>query len=93
MPEFAVDLFDYTAWIWEYTQHTKYKEIQGVVDAINSTEVTLSNAILINTLYELEAWCTSIVAQTANGTIIHARNLDFDNPDNMRRLTFRAKFV
>jgi hypothetical protein len=29
----------------------------------------------------------------SNGTIIHARNLDFDNADQMRKLTFRAKFV
>lgn len=28
-----------------------------------------------------------------NGTIIHARNLDFDNADYMRTITYRSKFV
>jgi len=31
----------------------------------------------VNLAYELTATCTSIVAQTADGTPIHARNLDF----------------
>ena len=47
----------------------------------------------MNFLYELESWCTSVVAQQANGTIIHSRNLDFDFSDTMRKFTYRARFV
>lgn len=87
-------IFDNAYWIWEYTANDKYREIKGVVNAINDTDqVSMSHAVLINTLYELEAWCTSIVAQMANGTIIHSRNLDFHNTGKMRDITFRARFV
>jgi len=34
-------------------------------------------ATLFNLGYEVSDACTSIVAQTTDGTIIHARNLDF----------------
>lgn len=54
--------------------------------------MTVADAVLLNALYELEAWCTSIVVQMKNGTIIHARNLDFDNPDVMRSVTYRARY-
>jgi hypothetical protein len=63
------------------------------VAAIDSDQMSLSDTILINSLYELESWCTSIVAMQSNGTVIHARNLDFDFADYMRVITFRAVFV
>lgn len=47
----------------------------------------------MNFLYELESWCTSIVAKQPDGQIIHSRNLDFDFADNMRKMTYRAKFT
>ena len=49
--------------------------------------------LLINSLYELESWCTSIIVRAYDGTIIHARNLDFDNSDAMRGITYNARFV
>ena len=78
VPQFAVDLFDYTYWIWWFIDHKQYEEIKGIVRGVNSPRVTLPRTILINTIYELGAYCTSIIAQTTNGTIIHSRNLDFD---------------
>jgi penicillin V acylase-like amidase (Ntn superfamily) len=44
-------------------------------------------------LYELESFCTSIVAKKTDGTIIHGRVLDFDFPDQMRPITFQANYV
>ena len=52
----------------------------------------MPRGVMLNALYELEAWCTSIVAQTPSGEIIHSRNLDFDFADYMRAITFRARF-
>jgi len=49
--------------------------------------------VLINCLYELDAWCTSIVAQQADGTIIHDRNLDFSTPDQLRQIGYTATFM
>ena len=48
----------------------------------------------VNALYDLtaanasdHAFCTSIIAQDAAGTIVHARNLDYPLSDAMRPLT------
>jgi hypothetical protein len=48
-----------TYWIWWWTNHEQYEEIRGIVEEI--PELKLYQAILINSLYELESWCTSIV--------------------------------
>jgi len=88
-----IDLFDYTYWIWFYTQNEKYMEIEGIYEAVNSSEISMGSLVLINALYELESWCTSIIAKGSDGTIHHARILDFDNPDGMRQVTYRARFV
>lgn len=49
-------------------------EMQGVAD---TTGVKPGLVVLSNLVYELTSACTSIVAQAQNGTIFHARNLDF----------------
>ena len=93
VPEAVVSGFEYTAWLWDISQHEKYQEIKGIVQALDDPQITLPKTILINSLYELEAWCTSIIARQQDGTIIHSRNLDFDNASLMREITFQAKFV
>lgn len=92
VPDFALTAFDVLAPLWWIVDHQKYEEVRGIVETVNSPKVTLARGILLNTLYELQAWCTSIVAQTPLGEIIHARNLDFDFADNMRKITYRAHF-
>ena len=49
-------------------------------------------ALMINFIYEYESFCTSLIVKMPNGTIIHLRNLDFDFPDEMRKVTYIAKF-
>lgn len=39
------------------------------------------------------AWCTSIIAKQADGTIIHSRNLDYDAAPQMRTITFRSNYM
>lgn len=46
--------------------------------------------LLVNSIVDFSSWCTSIVARMENGTIIHARNLDFDFPNIMTGLVYRA---
>jgi len=48
---------------------------------------------LVNSLYEVESFCTSIVAKQQDGTIIHGRVMDFTFADDMRRTTYNAEFV
>lgn len=50
------------SWTWWITHNERYNEIKGIVAAIGSDKLSLSDTILINSLYELESWCTSIVA-------------------------------
>jgi len=52
----------------------------------------LSIALTLNYLYEMQAFCTSIVSRMPDGTIIHGRNLDFDFSDEMRNISFIAQF-
>jgi hypothetical protein len=92
VPAPIVKGFEYTAWLWDLSQHEKYQEIKGIVEAIDHPSLTMSKAVLVNGLYELEAWCTSIIAKQADGTIIHSRNLDFDNASVMRDITYKARF-
>ncbi|XP_052794141.1 acid ceramidase-like [Mya arenaria] len=49
-------------------------EIRGISDV---TGIEIGEVTLYNIFYEIFTVCTSIVAQDSNGTLYHARNLDF----------------
>eukprot|EP01147_Barroeca_monosierra_P005085 gene5085-8772_t len=53
-------------------------EMRGIAEAI---DVELGDIVFTNFFYEFDTACTSIVAQTSNGTIFHGRNLDYGLPD------------
>jgi N-acylethanolamine-hydrolysing acid amidase len=85
----------------KYMPYPYGQEIVGISNALTNT--TVSDALLGNILYELTAYnnqklsgrvkmCTSIVAQTVNGTIYHGRNLDYNFPDLLRDLTIIVDF-
>ena len=93
IPAPIIDLFEATYWIWYFTNFEKWQEIQGIVAAVDNKDLSMSKAVLVNALYEIEAWCTSIIAKQSDGSIIHARNLDFENPNGMRKVTYRATCV
>ena len=78
---------------WYFNNNEKYNEILGIVQGVNRPSVTLGKALLINSLYELESWCTSVIVRMNNGTIIHSRNLDFDLAKQMQKVTYNARFV
>ena len=93
IPEPLITLFDYFYWVWYFTQNEKWQEIQGIVQAVDDPGMTMSKTILVNSLYEIESWCTSIIVKMNDGQIIHSRNLDFANADGMRKITYQATFV
>jgi hypothetical protein len=39
--------------------------------------IDINRAILLNSINELRAWCTSIVAAQPDGTVLHSRNFDW----------------
>ncbi|KAK7091648.1 N-acylethanolamine-hydrolyzing acid amidase-like [Littorina saxatilis] len=65
------------------------QEIIGIADYWG---LDRGDVILMNILYDVTAFCTSIVAQDNNGTIWHARNLDYDNADLLRNLTVNIHY-
>jgi hypothetical protein len=67
-----------------------HDEFYSIARAIS---LPLADIVLVNLVYELRTYCTSLLVRTSNGTILHGRNLDFDlNTDLLRRLTFHGKF-
>lgn len=76
-------------------------ELLGVAKAANLSAI---EAFLANVVYELTAFdwgsvnkdfnaCTSIIAQTTNGTIYHVRNMDYGYPNFLRNLTVEVDFL
>ncbi|KAI6243753.1 N-acylethanolamine-hydrolyzing acid amidase [Aphelenchoides fujianensis] len=43
----------------------------------NISGVPLEDLALLNAFYEISRFCTSILAETSDGHLLHARNLDF----------------
>jgi len=48
--------------------------------------------LLVQYIYELSSFCTSILAADPSGMVIHVRNLDFAFADIMRNLTYEGWF-
>jgi len=69
------------------------QEISGCSLALGVSE---GWGALFNLGYEVSDACTSIVAQTTDGTVLHARNLDFwagmGFTDSLKNMTFKADF-
>lgn len=63
-------------------------ELRGISTAAN---VSLGDVVLMNLFYELNSACTSIVACNANGSVWHARNLDYTVP-GLQALTVDVDF-
>ena len=57
----------------------------------NCSGLSIQNLITINIIYDLTAFCTSIVCVTTDGKILHARNQDF--PTVLRNDTLNMIYV
>jgi len=64
-------------------------EVKSGADLLN---ISVAKATLLNIIYEVEAGCTSIIAQTDSGDILHARNLDFNLAQTLRELVIEVAF-
>ena len=58
-----------------------------IVGLANTIGMSVTDMIFVNILYDITAACTSIVAQTSDNKIIHARNLDYSLAAELRNLT------
>lgn len=57
------------------------------------TGVELHQALLVNSIVDFSSFCTSIVVRNKDKEILHARNLDFDFPEQMGKLVYMAIYV
>ena len=64
-------------------------EMRGVSKGLN---LTLTDTLLLNIMYDLTAFCTSVVAQDNQGSIFHGRNLDYRFTGILRNITFISNF-
>ncbi|KAI0209794.1 N-acylethanolamine-hydrolyzing acid amidase [Lamellibrachia satsuma] len=64
-------------------------EIRGIAKGLG---VPVGEVVIANIIYDLTAFCTSIVAQDSHGHIWHGRNLDYRYTAILRNITIVAHF-
>ncbi|XP_077987045.1 N-acylethanolamine-hydrolyzing acid amidase-like [Glandiceps talaboti] len=85
IPNALVPALDLIAGSIESYLPSPYKEeIEGMA---KFADVKLGELVGLNILYDISAFCTSIVAQDSNGYIWHGRNLDYQFVDVLRNIT------
>jgi hypothetical protein len=82
-------------WLNRYYFPQEYaQEIQGCATALG---ISYGWVTLMNLGYEVSDACTSIVAQTLDGKILHARNLDFWDgmgfTDSLKDICYQAEYT
>jgi hypothetical protein len=85
IPRYIADRIPYT--IIEYYHLSYAQEIKAIAELLN---VPIGSVFLYNFFYEGEAYCTSLIAQSSNGQIIHGRNLDFEPTPLLTQMFFDA---
>ncbi|KAH3726701.1 N-acylethanolamine-hydrolyzing acid amidase-like [Dreissena polymorpha] len=73
----------------DYIDQPYSDEMRGIANIMN---ISLGEVLLANLIYDLSAFCTSIVSQDANGMIWHSRNLDYGYTDMLKNLTVFVDF-
>ncbi|KAK3605187.1 hypothetical protein CHS0354_012996 [Potamilus streckersoni] len=72
-----------------YIKQPYATEMRGIAKALNCS---LGDVVLVNLIYDISAFCTSIVSQDDHGQIWHSRNLDYDFGDMLRNITIHVDF-
>eukprot|EP00347_Sterkiella_histriomuscorum_P010753 403375054 len=67
----------------------KLEEMEGIADTL---EKSTNEVMMMNFLYELDAYCTTIVVRQGNGDLCMLRNLDFYFPNETRKTLYIGKF-
>ncbi|XP_075705922.1 N-acylethanolamine-hydrolyzing acid amidase [Rhinoderma darwinii] len=65
-------------------------EIKGIARTLG---VNVGDVVALNLCYEATAFCTSIIAQDNKGNVYHGRNLDYNFPDILRKVTMDLDFI
>ncbi|KAG8454269.1 hypothetical protein GDO86_000784, partial [Hymenochirus boettgeri] len=65
-------------------------EIRGIAKTLS---LSAGDIVMLNLMYEANAFCTSIITQDTKGNIYHGRNLDYFYSDILRKLTLDIDFI
>ncbi|XP_060069474.1 N-acylethanolamine-hydrolyzing acid amidase-like [Ylistrum balloti] len=80
---------DIAAELDSYIKSPYAEEMRGIAKNLN---ISLGDIVGANLLYDVSAFCTSIVMQDDKNMIWHARNLDFSFTDLLRNITVFIDF-
>ena len=67
----------------QYIANTNPETYEIMKSLATVLELPTYQTVGVNSIVDFSSFCTSIVARNGNGTILHARNLDFDFPTMM----------
>ena len=77
--------------IYATAQPENYAAMQSLADMLG---LPASQTVLVNMIVERATFCTSIVARNhETNEIVHVRNLDFGNTENMTQLVYEGVFI
>ncbi|XP_045196945.2 N-acylethanolamine-hydrolyzing acid amidase-like [Mercenaria mercenaria] len=77
------------AYIDYYLQNPYAGEMRGFATALN---ISVGDVVMMNLVYDVSAFCTSIISQDASGQIWHSRNFDYNFTDILRNITIAVDF-
>jgi N-acylethanolamine-hydrolysing acid amidase len=92
LPELMVDELSEIMLNW-YLKNAVEPYRSEIMYVSNCSNVPLGDVVAINLLYDMTAWCTSIVAADDDGVIFHGRNLDYAGLPLLRNLTFVGQYI
>jgi beta subunit of N-acylethanolamine-hydrolyzing acid amidase/Linear amide C-N hydrolases, choloylglycine hydrolase family len=79
---------------WYAERFYRNEELLGEFKAVaEQTGISLGGVFLMNHLYEIFAFCTSIVSQNSSGYIIHGRNLDYPFKNMLGELSIKIEYM
>lgn len=89
-PEELIPLVEAIAVDIDQYLHPPYAgEMRGIAKVLNAS---LGDIVFFNLLYDVTAYCTSIVSQDSSGQIWHSRNLDYGFTDMLKNITVAVDF-
>ena len=89
IPEFLIHVMSMFGKAIHWASPEYVEEVDGIA---KNTEVDLGIVMFLQYMFEFTNFCTSTIVKTADGTIIHDRNLDFAFAPLMRNITFVGVF-
>jgi hypothetical protein len=87
LPLKVLDLYDYS--IVESYDAQFAQEVKAISTLLN---LSFTEIVVLNLIYDITAQCTSIVIQDPEGNIYHGRNLDFPFAPQLSQMVYHGRY-